>query len=101
MWILYIVPLALNLIIKSKECKTQIRIAKYVKEVLPNTTINVTPSNDPRSYRQCSDKILKLGFVPKKNVKIAIQEIIKEFKNNKLNTSETCFSVKWLKKSLN
>ena len=75
-------------------------IAKYVKEVLPNTTINVTPSNDPRSYRQCSDKILELGFVPKKNVKIAIEEIIKEFKNNKLNTSETCFSVKWLKKSL-
>ena len=75
-------------------------IAKYVKEVLPNTSLNVTPSNDPRSYRQCSDKILKLGFVPKKNVKIAIQEIIKEFKSNKLNTSETCFSVKWLKKSL-
>lgn len=74
-------------------------IAKYVKEILPNTIINVTPSNDPRSYRQCSYKILKLGFMPKKNVKIAIQEIIKEFKNNKLNTNETCFSVKWLKKS--
>ena len=77
-----------------------LEISKYVKEFLPNTLIKVTPSNDPRSYRQCSDKLLRLGFMPKKNVKIAIQEIIKEFQNNKLNTNETCFSVKWLKKSL-
>ncbi len=75
-------------------------IAKSVKEHLPETKIEITPSNDPRSYRQCSDKLLELGFKPKKNVKIAIQEIISAYKNKELNESESCFSVKWLKKIL-
>ena len=46
-----------------------LEIAEEVKKLLPNTKIEITPSNDPRSYKQCSDKILKLGFKPKKNVK--------------------------------
>lgn len=75
-------------------------IAKSVKEHLPKTKIDITPSNDPRSYRQCSDKLLELGFKPKKNVNIAIQEIISSYKNKELNESDSCFSVKWLKKIL-
>ena len=75
-------------------------IAKSVKEYLPETKIEITPSNDPRSYRQCSDKLLELGFKPQKNVKIAIQEIISSYKNKELNESDSCFSVKWLKKIL-
>ena len=74
-------------------------IAKSVKEHLPKTKIEITPSNDPRSYRQCSDKLLELGFKPKKNVNIAIQEIISSYKNKELNESDSCFSVKWLKKN--
>ena len=77
-----------------------LQIAKYVKEFLPNTKIDITPSNDPRSYRQCSDKLLALGFKPKKNVKTAIAEIIKSYQSKTLNTDESCFSVKWLKKTL-
>jgi len=75
-------------------------IAKSVKEFLPETKIEITPSNDPRSYRQCSDKLIDLGFKPKKKVKTAIQEIISAYKNKELNESDTCFSVKWLKKVL-
>ena len=77
-----------------------IQIAEYVKEFLPSTEIKITPSNDPRSYRQCSEKLLNLGFQPKKNVKTAIREIINAYNLNQLNTNETCFSVKWLKKIL-
>lgn len=75
-------------------------IAKSVKEFLPETKIEITPSNDPRSYRQCSDKLRDLGFKPKKNVKTAIQDIISAYKNKELNESDSCFSVKWLKKIL-
>ena len=78
-----------------------IQIAEYVKEFLPSTEIKITPSNDPRSYRQCSDKLLNLGFKPKKNVKKAINEIIEAYNSNTLNTNDSCFSVKWLKKILN
>ncbi len=77
-----------------------LQIAKYVKEFLPDTKIDITPSNDPRSYRQCSDKLLNLGFKPKKNVKTAISEIIESYRANTLNRDESCFSVKWLKKTL-
>jgi len=73
-------------------------IANLVKEQLPNSEIEITPSNDPRSYRQCSEKLINLGFKPEKNVSIAIREIISSYRDNSLNTSESCFSIKWIKK---
>ena len=36
----------------------------------------VTPSNDPRSYRVNSDRLLATGFRPKKTVDDAIKEIV-------------------------
>ncbi len=73
-------------------------IANLVKKQLPNSSIEITPSNDPRSYRQCSDKLIKLGYKPKKNVENAIAEIISSYNDKTLNTDETCFSIKWIKK---
>ncbi|AAQ00367.1 MULTISPECIES: NAD-dependent epimerase/dehydratase family protein [Prochlorococcus] len=72
-------------------------IANMVKEQIPQCEIKVTPSNDPRSYRQCSDKLLSIGFKPSKDVKTAISDIISAYKVSKLNTDSTCFSVKRLK----
>ena len=43
--------------------------------------INIEPSNDPRSYRQDSSKIINTGFKPKKTVNDAITEIISSYKN--------------------
>ena len=37
--------------------------------------IQIKESNDPRSYRLCSDKILEMGFKPQKTVMDAISEI--------------------------
>ena len=74
-------------------------IAQKVQSKLPDAKIEITPSNDPRSYRQCSDKLLSLGFIPEKNVDDAISEIISAYENGNLNDNETCFSVKFLKNS--
>ena len=68
-------------------------IAKKIKTKLKNIKIKISPSNDPRSYRQCSDKLLKLGFVPKKNVEDAIDEIIISYNKNILNTDSSCYTV--------
>ena len=68
-------------------------IAKKIKTKLKNIKIKISPSNDPRSYRQCSDKLLKLGFVPKKNVENAIDEIIISYNKNILNTDSSCYTV--------
>jgi nucleoside-diphosphate-sugar epimerase len=42
------------------------------------------PSNDPRSYRLNSDKLLATGFSPKKNVDIAIKEICVAYQKGEL-----------------
>ena len=55
-----------------------LNIAKKIKKLI-NSKILIEKSNDPRSYRQSSFKLLKTGFVPKYNVEYAIIEIIKKY----------------------
>ena len=43
-------------------------IAKLVKSKIPDSKIMIEPSNDPRSYRQCSDLLINLGLNLKKCV---------------------------------
>tara|TARA_Y100001968_G_C19423252_1_gene752945 strand:+ start:861 stop:1805 length:945 start_codon:yes stop_codon:yes gene_type:complete len=59
--------------------------------------ITYTASNDPRSYRQDSSKILSTGFIPKYNVEKAIEEVSLAYKNKELNEGEHCYTVKWMK----
>jgi len=73
-------------------------IAKLVKSKLPESKIIIEGSNDPRSYRQCSDLLLSLGFKPKKDVSTAIDEIINAYKTNNLYDGENSYTVKTLKK---
>ena len=72
-------------------------IAQRVSEHVP-ATIEVSESNDPRSYRLNSDKLLATGFTPKKCVNDAIAEIVREFKLGNLIDSEDCYNVKWMKR---
>jgi len=60
--------------------------------------IKIMPSNDPRSYRVNSDKLLAAGFKPKKTVKHAIDEICAAFKTGQLRDQERFHTVKWMKK---
>ena len=61
--------------------------------------IKIEKSNDPRSYRQDSSKILETGFVPKKKVSNAIDEIIDAYKNKILKDTPQSHTVDWMKKN--
>ena len=60
--------------------------------------IKFVPSNDPRSYRVNSDKLLATGFKPKKTVENAIDEICTAFKSGQLRDQERFHTVKWMQK---
>ncbi len=72
-------------------------IANKVKN-FTGAEIKVTESNDPRSYRQDSTKLLNTGFIPKYGIDNAIQEISDAYKKGILNIDDSCNTVKWMKK---
>src|SRR3990167_3137503 len=74
-------------------------IAREVTGVV-NAEIKVTVSNDPRSYRVNSDKILNIGFKPKKRVKNAIEELVSLYKKGNLKDEDRFYNLRCMK-SLN
>jgi nucleoside-diphosphate-sugar epimerase len=74
-------------------------IAKKIQDKI-YCKINFTESNDPRSYRQCSEKLLKTNFRPKKKVSNAIDEIINAYDKKNIKIDDTCFTINWMKKIL-
>ena len=71
-------------------------IAKKVSDKIPAEII-ITESNDPRSYRQNSDKLLSTGFMQKYCVDDAIEEVINSYQSGKLVETDQCYTVKWMK----
>ena len=74
-------------------------IANMVKAKI-NCEIEVTPSNDPRSYRINSDKLLATGFHPSKSVAIAIDELITAYQNGELTNQDRFYNLKWMEKEV-
>ena len=74
-------------------------IAKMVTEYVP-AEIVVSASNDPRSYRVNSDKLLATGFSPKKSVRHAIREIIEKYQAGTLRDEERFSNLKWMQKTV-
>jgi nucleoside-diphosphate-sugar epimerase len=72
-----------------------LEIAKMVTKYVP-CEIVVTPSNDPRSYRVNSDRLLATGFRPKKTVEDAIKELIGMHAQGKLKDDERWHNLKWM-----
>jgi len=70
-------------------------IARMVQENVDAEVI-VTPSNDPRSYRVNSDKLLATGFVPKYTVEDAIKEIIGMYRQGALKNEDRWYNLKWM-----
>jgi len=70
-------------------------IAKMVQDVF-KVEVEVKPSNDPRSYRQDSTKLLDTGFVQMKSVSDAINEISTKLKNGEINDDDRWHTVKWM-----
>jgi nucleoside-diphosphate-sugar epimerase len=65
-----------------------------------NAKISVLPSNDPRSYRVNSDRLLAAGFKPKKTVSDAIDEICAAYRAGKLKDEDKFYNLKWMQKTV-
>lgn len=74
-------------------------IAKMVVKHVP-AEIVVTESNDPRSYRINSDRLLATGYRPKKTVEDAIIELIEKFRAGELKDEERFHNLKWMQKEV-
>ena len=72
-------------------------IANKVCDQIPSEIV-VTESDDPRSYRLNSDKLLKTGFRPKWNVENGIQEVIKAYKEGQLEVEDRYYNMKVMMK---
>ena len=70
-------------------------IAEAVANVFP-TEIVTKQTNDLRSYRLNSDKLLATGFVPKKTVSNAVSEIINAYQNGELQNEERFHNLRWM-----
>jgi nucleoside-diphosphate-sugar epimerase len=71
-------------------------IAKMVTQFVPVEIVR-TESNDPRSYRICSKKLLAAGFSPKYKVLDAIKEIIDVFNVDKLKDDDKYYNIRTMK----
>lgn len=71
------------------------RVSRHV-----SAEIVVTESNDPRSYRVNSDKLLTAGFKPRKTVEDAIREIVEAYRAGSLKDDERHYNLKWMEKNV-
>ena len=74
-------------------------IARSVTKFIP-VEIAVTESNDPRSYRINSDKLLATGYKPKKTVEDAIREIIEQYYAGVLKDEDHFYNLRWMEKTV-
>jgi len=74
-------------------------IANIVTRHVP-VEIIVTESNDPRSYRVNSDKLLATGFKPKKGVEDAVLEIIAKYRAGELKDEDRFYNLKWMEQTV-
>ena len=72
-------------------------IANKVCDQIPSEIV-VTESDDPRSYRLNSDKLLKTDFHPKWNVDKGIDDVIKAYQEGKLEVEDRYYNMKVMMK---
>ena len=72
------------------------QIAKIISKKT-NCRIIYKKSNDPRSYRLDSTKLLKTGFKPEHTVLGTIDNLIKFYRTNSLN-KEKCENINWMRR---
>jgi nucleoside-diphosphate-sugar epimerase len=72
-------------------------IAKKVLEITGCELEIRKESNDPRSYRQDSSKLISTGFNPKHDVTYAINELTHAFRTGKLVDDPKWYTVSWMR----
>ena len=75
---------------------TVLSIAEAVAAQIP-ADIRVCESNDPRSYRLCSDRLQATGFTPRKNIAMAIGELAAAYRDGRLVDRPSWHTVNWMK----
>jgi nucleoside-diphosphate-sugar epimerase len=73
-----------------------LEIAQLVAAKVP-AEIVVSASNDPRSYRQNSDKLTATGFVRQASVATAIHDVTEKFRSGELVDADQWYTVRWMK----
>ena len=76
---------------------TILELANKIKSYI-DSKINIQESNDPRSYRQNSDKLISTNFNPKFTVDDAIKELIKLYNMKKLKEDDSFYNIKQMQK---
>ncbi len=71
-------------------------IAELISEIT-GASINHMPSDDSRSYRIDSSKLLATGFKPKKTVQNAIEEVLASLSNRTFRMGEFNSNVNWMR----
>ena len=71
-------------------------IADRVRSVVPSEVV-ISESDDPRSYRQNSDKLLATGFCPHGGVDKAIADIAMANSQGLLLADDSCYTVRQMK----
>ena len=73
-----------------------IEIAEMISQKT-GAEIIIKSSEDPRSYRVNSEKLLSVGFKPKKSVAMAISEITEAVQNKKLTDEKRHYNLHWMR----
>lgn len=71
-------------------------IAEAITREIP-ASIEVRPSNDPRSYAVCSDKLLAHGFTPTRTVQVAVREMAAAYHEGRLRDEPVSYNVHWMR----
>ncbi len=75
---------------------TNRELAQYIAKAT-GAEIVTTASDDNRSYRLCSDKLLAVGFKPQHSVADAVDDLTRAFRDGTLKDGPQTRSVEWLK----
>lgn len=70
-------------------------IAKKISKLIPSS-IEVKESNDPRSYRLDSSRLIKSGFQPSKSVEDAIIELSEAYRIGLIKDEPIYYNLKWM-----
>jgi nucleoside-diphosphate-sugar epimerase len=72
-----------------------VMVARHV-----DAEIVVTPSNDPRSYRVNSDRLLATGFKPKRTIEDAIKELVGLYRQGAWTDEPSFHRMSWMQKEV-
>lgn len=78
---------------------TIMQIAEMVARHV-DAEIVVTPSNDPRSYRVNSDRLLATGFTPRKTVEDAVKELVGLWRQGAWTDEPSFHRMKWMQQEV-